>query len=285
MNFIEKLENIQKKNLSNVCVGLDPELLKIPEWFINQYVNSPKSAVLAYCEEVVKATAPFACAFKINSAFFEAQGGAGFTNMAELFNFIQAHYPEHIIIWDAKRGDIGNTAKQYAIAAFEKHNLNADAMTVSPYLGFDSISPYLDYKDKMIFVLCLTSNKGAEDFQMIPIQARAIVPLKNFLFHEVAGKIKEWGFEEQIGMVVGATQAAQLKSIRDIVGPKRVILIPGVGAQGGDLEATIKANNGGLFLINSSRVIIFASKEKDFSQAAAKAAMNLRDQINALKGC
>jgi len=283
MNFIEKLENIQKKNLSNICVGLDPELQKIPDWFLNLHVDSPKSALLAYCEEIVKATAPFACAFKINSAFFEAQGGAGFSAMAELFNFIQTNYPEHIPLWDAKRGDIGNTAKEYAWTAFRQFKV--DGMTVNPYMGFDSISPYLEYKDKMIFVLCLTSNKGAQDFQMIPIQARAIFPPKNFLFHEVAGKIKEWGLEEQIGMVVGATQADQLKSIRDIVGPERVILIPAIGAQGGDLEATMKANDGGRFLINSSRAIIFASKEKDFAQAAAKAAMNLRDQINALKGC
>jgi len=285
MNFIERLKNIQGKNPSDVCVGLDLDIQKIPEWFLNGYLNSAKSGVVAYGEEIVKATAPFACAFKINSAFFEALGSKGFKDMEDLFRFIQKEYPEHLVIWDTKRGDIGNTAKQYAMAAFEKHNLNADAMTVSPYLGFDSISPYLEYKDKMIFVLCLTSNKGAQDFQMIPIQARETIPPNNFLFHEVANKIKEWGLEEQIGMVVGATQAAQLKSIRDIVGPKRVILIPGIGAQGGDLEATVKANNDGLFLINSSRAIVFASKEKDFAQAAAKAAMNLRDQINALKGC
>jgi orotidine-5'-phosphate decarboxylase len=264
MNFVDKLQSITRKNKSLVCVGLDPDPKLMPE----------KLGVYEFNKAIIEATSDLVCAYKPNLAFYEAMGDEG---MSALTNTLKCIPSEVIIIADAKRGDIGNTAKAYAKALFEV--LGADAATLSPYLGFDSIEPFLQYKEKGSIILCRTSNSGAVDFQSLKCETS--VGLKP-LFEIVADKARQWNAANNIGLVVGATYPEELKLIRR-QHPDMPILIPGVGAQGGDVAVTIKngvSPQGDKAIINSSRQILYASKGKDFAEAARKAALALRDEIN-----
>jgi orotidine-5'-phosphate decarboxylase len=267
MNFKEKLSKIVKKNNSLLCIGLDIDKEKIPT---HLFKNSTTPYV-EFNEMIIDATSDFVCAYKLNMAFYEVFGKHGYEILEKTISYIPK---DIIVILDGKRNDIGNTAKMYAKSLFE--GLNADAVTVNPYLGKDSILPFLEYKDKCSFILCRTSNPSAVDFQNLIVS-------KNPLYEIVARKIKEWDNFGNCGAVVGATYPNELKVIRGILGEEIPILIPGVGAQGGDAEKTVKngANkNGEMAIINSSRGIIYASKDETFAEKAKNEAKSLRDEIN-----
>ena len=264
MDFIEKLTNATRENKSLLCVGLDTDPARMPG----------KVSVFEFNNTIIGATTDLVCAYKINLAFYEAQGDEGLDALRRTIKCIPDHIP---IIGDAKRGDIGNTAKAYARAMFD--NLGFDATTVNPYLGFDSIEPFIQYREKGIFILCRTSNAGALDFQSLNCETESG---SRPLFELVALKAKEWNMYCNIGLVVGATYPEELKLIRQSH-PEMPLLIPGIGAQGGDLALTVRYgvnSQGEKAIINSSRQIIYASPEKDFAQAARRAATELRDQIN-----
>ncbi len=264
MNFIEKLINAARMNNSLLCVGLDTDPERIPS----------NVGVLEFNKAIIDATADLVCAYKLNFAFYEALGDEGFDVLKQTAEYI----PDDIVaIGDAKRGDIGNTAKAYARAIFD--NLGFDATTVNPYLGGDSIEPFIQYRDKGVFVLCRTSNAGALDFQSLLFGEGG---KRRPLFEIVAQKASEWNTFGNIGLVVGATYPEELRLIRQSH-PDMPLLIPGIGAQGGDLEQAVRYGvdaSGQKAIINSSRQIIYASHEKDFAEAARKAASSLRDQIN-----
>ena len=264
MNFVDKLNEAGKKNQSLACVGLDTSPELIP----------PGMSVLEFNKSIIDATADLVCAYKPNLAFYEVQGEKG---METLHNTVK-YIPEDIlVIGDAKRGDIGNTSAAYAKALFDHYGF--DAVTVSPFLGFDSLEPFLKYKDKGVIIICRTSNKGAADFQSLLCQYEG---RKRPLYEIVALKASQWNTNNNIGLVVGATYPEELKNIRQ-AHPDMLILIPGVGAQGGDLELAVRygidAHNRGV-IINSSRGIIYASKGTDFADAARRATKALRDEIN-----
>jgi orotidine-5'-phosphate decarboxylase len=265
MRFVEKLLNISKKNNSLLCVGLDTDIEKVPRLLLKK-----EDPVFAFNKKIIDATSDLVCAYKPNLAFYEAIGIKGWEALQKTCEYIPKDIP---LILDAKRGDIGNTSRMYAKAIFE--DLKGDAVTVSPYLGEDSISPFLKYEDKCAFILCLTSNQGAQDFQLQKIEDKPLYEL-------VAEKILQWNEKGNCGLVVGATYPDQLKKIREIVG-KLPILIPGIGAQKGDLEKTIRFGTdkqGNLAIINSSRGIIYASDDDDFADRAREKAKKLRDEIN-----
>ena len=267
MNFLEKLTNATRKNNSLVCVGLDPDVKLMPEGI----------GVYEFNRAIIDATSDLVCAYKPNFAFYEALGDEGIAALKATIKYVPSDIP---VIGDAKRGDIGNTSKAYATALFEVFGL--DAATLSPYLGFDGVEPFLEYKDKGMFILCRTSNTGAVDFQSLKCEAPGGV---QYLYEIVAAKAEEWNKYGNIGLVVGATYPGELKIIRD-AHPNLPFLIPGVGAQGGEIETTVRYGadkNGERAVVNSSRGIIYASKGKDFTQAARKAAMTLRDQLNAFR--
>jgi orotidine-5'-phosphate decarboxylase len=264
MNFINKLNSAVKKNQSLVCVGLDTSPELIPSGM----------SVFEFNKAIIDATADLVCAYKPNIAFYEAQGEEG---LDALYKTVR-HIPKNIpIICDAKRGDIGNTSTAYAKALF--HYFNFDAVTVSPYLGLDSLEPFLNYQEKGIIILCRTSNKGAADFQSLLCQYEGkALPL----YEIVALKASQWNTNHNIGLVVGATYPEELKNIRQ-AHPDMPILIPGVGAQGGDLELAVQygidADKRGI-IINSSRGIIYAVKGKNFADAARRATEIMRNGIN-----
>ena len=265
MNFIEKLTNATKKNKSLLCVGLDPDPKLMPD----------KVGVFEFNKAIIEATADLVCAYKPNLAFYEVLGSEGLDALKQTVKYIPDDIP---VIADAKRGDIGNTAKAYARAIFA--NLNFDATTVNPYLGFDSVEPFIQYTDKGAFILCRTSNAGAADFQSLHCETEehSYRPL----FEIVALKASQWNIYGNIGLVVGATYPEELKLIRNSY-PDMPLLIPGIGAQGGDLASTVRYGvnaKGEGAIINSSRGIIYASRGKDFAQAARQAASSLREQIN-----
>ncbi len=265
MKFVEKLLNISRKNNSLVCVGLDIDLEKIPKHLLEE-----KDPIFAFNQRIIDSTSDLVCAYKPNMAFYEAFGSVGWDALKKTCEYIPQEIP---LIIDAKRGDIGNTAKMYAKAFFE--GLKADAVTVNPYMGKDALSPFLEYEDKCAFVLCLTSNEGAKDFQARIIEGKP-------LYEIVAEKVLSWNEKNNCGLVVGATHPEQLKRIRNIASSLPV-LIPGIGAQAGDIESTVKFGTdkkGELAIINSSRAILYASSEKDFAQAARNEALRLRDLIN-----
>jgi orotidine-5'-phosphate decarboxylase len=264
MNFIDKLNTAVKQNRSLVCVGLDTSPELIPAGM----------SVLDFNKAIIDATADLVCAYKPNIAFYEAQGTKGLDTLYKTLK----HMPKDIpVIIDAKRGDIGNTSAAYAKALFD--DLGADAVTVSPYLGFDSLEPFIKYKDKGVIILCRTSNKGAADFQSLLCEYEGKL---RPLYEIVALKAGKWNTNHNIGLVIGATYPEELKNIR-IAHPDLPILIPGVGAQGGDLELAVRygidAQNRGI-MINSSRGIIYAGKGADFAKAAGRATETLRDDIN-----
>ena len=268
MKFLDKLLEISKKNNSLLCVGLDTDIGKIPEFLLKE--DDP---LFSFNKSIIDATSDLVCAYKPNLAFYESQGVKGWESLKKTCEYIPEHIP---VILDAKRGDIGNTSRMYAKAIFE--DLKGDGVTVSPYLGEDSISPFLAYEDKCAFILCLTSNKGAEDFQLQEINNKP-------LYEIVAEKILSWNEKGNCGLVVGATFPEQLKRIREIVG-KLPILIPGIGAQKGDVEKTVRFgtdDQGNLAVINSSRGIIYASVDENFADSARAKAKELRDTINSFR--
>ncbi len=265
MNFIEKLANAARKNKSLLCVGLDPDPERMPD----------KVGVFEFNKAIIDATADLVCAYKANIAFYEALGKDGLDALKQTVKYVADDIP---VIGDAKRGDIGNTAKAYARAIFDYFNF--DATTVNPYLGFDSVEPFIQYSDKGVFILCRTSNAGAADFQSLLCETEEhdYRPL----FEIVALKASQWNIQGNIGLVVGATYPEELRLIRNSY-PDMPLLIPGIGAQGGDLAATVRYGvnaKGAGAIINSSRGIIYASPGKDFAQAARQAASSLRDRIN-----
>lgn len=262
ISFQEKIKNISETK-KFLCVGLDPRVEQLP----SPFSKDPESFI-KFCQEIISATSQYAGAFKPNMAYFECFGAKGLEILKEIIDFIPK---DKLIILDAKRGDIGETSKAYARMAFEY--FNADSITLSPYMGFDSLSPFFEYDQKGSFLLCLTSNPSAKDFELPK------------LYLEVAAKAQEWNQKNNVGLVVGATQTEQIAQIRSVFssGP---FLIPGVGAQGGDLKESILKGKGkqtgAVPLINASRSILFASKEKDFAMAAAKEAQKLAEQITAV---
>lgn len=264
MTFIDKLLQAGKRNNSLVCVGLDPDPKLMPA----------KIGVYEFNKAIIDATSDLVCAYKPNLAFYEAMGDEGMKAFQNTVKCVPSHIP---VIADAKRGDIGNTSKAYAIALFDV--MGCDAATVNPYLGFDAIEPFLQYADKGTIILCRTSNPSAKDFQSLMCQTPdGFRPL----YEIVADKAQQWNTRGNVGIVVGATYPDELKQIRSRH-PELPILIPGIGAQGGDVAVTVKngvSPKGEKAIINSARQIIYASKELDFAEAARKACLSLRDEIN-----
>lgn len=266
MTFQQKLIRIQKKNDSLVCVGLDSDLEKIPK-----HLLLCKSPAFTFNKAIIDATYDLVCAYKPNIAFYEAEGSRGLKSLKKTLDYLHKNYPEIPVILDAKRGDIGNTNQAYIKLIFDY--LKVDAVTLHPYLGKESLLPFLSLKDKFFFILCRTSNPGAGEFQDLRVKGVK-------LYQYVAGQVvKKWNFNKNVGLVVGATYPQELKEIRKIV-KKMPFLIPGVGKQGGDIQKTVQAAEGGLFLINSSRSIIFASQGKDFAKEARKQTLLLKNIIN-----
>lgn len=260
----EELFNEIKKKQSFLCVGLDPDIDKMPV--------ALQGDLFKFNKAIIDATAQYAVAFKPNLAFYEVQGARGVEAFEKTVAYIKENHPEIFIIADAKRGDIGNTSKMYAKSFFE--TMNVDALTVAPYMGEDSITPFLGYGGKWVVVLALTSNKGSLDFQHITNQEGTP------LFKTVLKKTQQWGNENNMMYVCGATQAGMFTEIRKIA-PRHFLLVPGVGAQGGSLEDVAKygmTDRCGL-LVNSSRGIIHASREDDFAQVAAQKAQEMQQQM------
>lgn len=270
MTFLEKLEVAWAKNNSLLCVGLDPNMDKLP-----QHLRGSKTPFFDFGKAIVDATAGLVCAFKPNSAFYESRGAAGVEELKQTCDYIRQQYPEIPIILDFKRGDIDTTNSHYDKFAFEY--LAVDAVTVQPYEGRRAFQPFLDRKDKGIIVLCRMSNKGSDEFQDMLVDGRK-------LYVRVAEHVRdEWNTNGNCLLVVGATYPAETAEIRQLVGDEMVFLVPGFGAQGGDIEATIQAgitSNGDGLIINSSRAIIYASDGEDFADAARQKALASRDEIN-----
>ncbi|WP_211453254.1 orotidine-5'-phosphate decarboxylase [Collimonas antrihumi] len=271
MTFIEKLSAAWSANNSLLCVGLDPDIAKFPS-----HLQQQPDAIFTFCKEIIDATAATACAFKPQIAYFSAIRAED--QLEAICDYLRTNYPQIPIVMDAKRGDIGATAEQYAREAFERYG--ADAVTVSPYMGFDSVAPYLEWKDRGAIVLCRTSNAGGSDLQFLKVDG---VPLYQHVARLVAEK---WNTNGQCGLVVGATFPQELAQVRSIIGDMP-LLVPGVGAQGGDIQATVNAGktaNGMGMMINSSRAILYAKPDQatgeDFAQAARRVAEETRDAIN-----
>lgn len=272
MTFQEKLAAITKKNNSLVCVGLDSDMAKIPE----RVRTGPKPQA-TFNKAIIYATQDLVCAYKPNTAFYESRGAEGIEDLKNTCDFLRAHYPEIPIIIDAKRGDIGNTNEGYAAFVFDY--LGADAITIHPYLGREAVAPFLERKDKGIIVLCRTSNPGAGELQDLDVGGEP-------LYKTIAAKVsKEWNYNTNCGLVVGATVPEELAIVRQIVG-SMPLLIPGIGAQGGDIEKTVKAGvdaQGGNAMINASRSILFAGSGMDYAVKARGETQTLRDQINSYR--
>ena len=266
-SFIDRLRDRWEYADSLVCVGLDPEPAKFP----SQFAHDP-DAIFNFCRDIVDATAEYACAFKPQIAHFAAAHAEEALRM--LIMHLRFRYPQIPVILDSKRGDIGSTAQHYASEAFDRYC--ADAVTVNPYLGRDSVQPFLDRTDKGVVILCRTSNAGAGDLQDMLIAGRP-------LYQHVAEKIaREWNANHNCARVVGATWPEQLREVRAIVGDMP-FLVPGIGAQGGDVAAVVsnaKTADGTGLIVSSSRAILYASQGDDYAQAAARAAQALRDDIN-----
>ena len=272
MNFISQLQTAWQDNNSLLCVGLDPAPEKLP---LHLRERPIEQAFTEFCIAIIDATAAYACAFKPQIAYFAAHRAEA--ALETIIQYSRTHYPHIPVILDAKRGDIGSTAEQYAIEAFERYR--ADAVTVNPYMGFDSVQPYLAYPDKGVIILCRTSNAGGSDLQFLQV---GNTPLYQVVAHKVA---HEWNTSGQCALVVGATFPNEIKEVRDIVGDMP-LLIPGIGAQGGDLAATMQAGQTSMgtgVMINSSRAIIYASAGEDFAQAATQVARDTQQAINALR--
>lgn len=261
MNVLEKYFRAVEAKNSRLCVGLDTTLEKIPHTLASRGIDG----MYKFNRQIIKATAPYAACYKINLAFYEQYGAEGF----ELVKKTLAQIPDDIVtIADAKRGDIGNTSKAYARAVFD--DLKADAVTVSPYMGSDSVEPFL-FGDKFVFVLALTSNVGSGDFQRLESNGKP-------LFMHVIEKSCTWAPESKLGFVVGATHPDEIAEIRKVI-PERLLLIPGVGTQGGDLEGTRKANGTSPYTINVSRDILYRTRNEDFAELAGERAKYYAEQM------
>ena len=270
MNKQQLFEQIKLKR-SFLCIGLDTDIQKIP-----RFLNDTSDPTFAFNKEIIDSTHDLCVAYKPNLAFYESQGVAGWISLEKTVRYIREKYPEQFIIADAKRGDIGNTSNLYARAFFE--HMDFDAVTVAPYMGEDSIKPFMTYLDRWVIVLALTSNKGAADFQY----------LKNAetgeqLFETVLKKSQTWGTTDNMMYVVGATKAEKLEEIRELV-PDHFLLVPGVGAQGGSLQEVAKfgMNDRCGLLVNSSRQIIYASDGEDFAEKARNEAINVQLEMEEL---
>ncbi|MFM2340829.1 MAG: orotidine-5-phosphate decarboxylase [Pseudomonadota bacterium] len=273
MTFTTQLARATQLNQSLLCVGLDPEPSKFPGAWAGD-----ASRIFDFCAAIVDATKDLVCAFKPQIAYFAAHRAED--QLERLMAHMKAVAPEVPVILDAKRGDIGSTAEQYAREAFVR--FQADAVTLSPFMGRDTIDPFLAYPDKGVILLCRTSNPGGNDWQM---QRLADVPGQPQLFEHLAHLAQTaWNRTGQIGLVVGATFPAEIARVREIA-PTLPLLIPGVGAQGGDAEATVKAGltAQGTIVVNSSRAVLYASRGEDFAEAARRVAMATRDQLNAAR--
>jgi len=269
MNYQQLVEQINAKG-SFLCVGLDSDPAKLPAHLLGN-----EDPVYEFNRAIIDATAPYTIAYKPNLAFYEASGVSGWVSLERTIRYIREKYPEMFIIADAKRGDIGNTSKLYARSFFE--HLDVDAITVAPYMGQDSVTPFLGYAGKWVILLALTSNPGSRDFQLTENNDGKRI------FEEVIDKSQEWAGPEEMMYVVGATQGSMFADIRRHA-PKHFLLVPGVGAQGGSLEEVCKygmTDNCGL-IVNSSRGIIFASSGTDFAEAAKREASKLAAQMREL---
>lgn len=266
MNREQLIKQIFTKK-SFLCVGLDTDLNKMPEC-----IKNSEDPIFAFNKAIIDATAPYCVSYKPNLAFYECYGLKGLASFEKTISYLKKFYPEHLIIADAKRGDIGNTSAMYAKTFFDEYNV--DALTVAPYMGEDSITPFLEYDNKWVIVLALTSNKGSHDFQLTQDQNG------ERLFEKVLRRTQNWGTIENMMYVVGATQGEMFKDIRKCA-PQHFLLVPGVGAQGGSLQDVCKygMNKDCGLLVNSSRGIIYASKDENFAEAAAEKAKELQKEM------
>ena len=273
MRFLDQLKAAESRNHSMLCVGLDPDPAKFPA-----HLQGDPRKIYDFCAAIVDATADLVIAFKPQIAYFAAHRAE--QQLEQLVMHIRRSAPDVPVILDAKRGDIGSTAEQYAIEAFERYG--ADAVTLSPFMGFDSVLPYLKHEGKGAFLLCRTSNPGGDDLQAQRLSSVVGNPL---LFEHVAGLAQgPWNVNGQLGLVVGATYPAEIEAVRRVA-PNVPLLIPGVGAQGGDAAATVRAGwrADGPIVVNSSRAILYASNGTDFAQAAQREARKTRDLLNAAR--
>ncbi len=271
MTFIEKLQARWAQSQSLLCVGLDPDANRLPD-----HLKGKDDAFYQFCTAIVDATAPYACSFKPQIAYFASIGAED--QLQAIIAYIRENHPCIPVVLDSKRGDIGSTAKHYAREAYER--FNADAVTLSPYMGFDSVEPYLEYTDRGAILLCRTSNKGGNDIQMLTVDG---TPIYQHVARLAAGP---WNTNGQLGLVVGATYPNEIAQVRNIVGDMP-LLVPGVGAQGGDVKACVNAGITGEktgMMINSSRAILYADASENFAQAAALVAQETMRQINAARG-
>ena len=267
MNRSELVNQIKTKR-SFLCVGLDTDLKKMPEHLLKE-----EDTIFAFNKAIIDATADYCVSYKPNLAFYEAFGVKGLISFEKTIKYLKENYPNHFIVADAKRGDIGNTSAMYARTFFEEYDV--DSLTVAPYMGEDSVTPFLGYQDKWVILLALTSNKGSHDFQLTEdVNGER-------LFEKVLHTSQNWGNADNMMYVVGATQGRMFEDIRKIV-PNHFLLVPGVGAQGGSLEEVCKygMNKDCGLLVNSSRGIIYASKGEDFAEQAAKNAKELQQQMD-----
>jgi len=269
MNFIDKLTAAWHRNDSLLCVGLDPDVARFPA-----HLRDRPDGIVEFCKAIIDATADLACAFKPQIAYFAALGAED--QLEAICRYLGERYPHIPLILDAKRGDIGATAHQYAREAFDRYG--ADAVTVNPYMGFDSVEPYMEWQDRGVIVLCRTSNAGGSDLQFLDVGGQ---PLYQHVARLVADK---WNKNGQCALVVGATFPDELAQVRSIVGDMP-LLVPGIGAQGGDIEATVRSGRtaaGTGMMINSSRAILYAQPQgdEDFAAAARRVALETRDAIN-----
>ena len=273
MTFLDMLRDATTRNDSMLCVGLDPEPSRFPEG-----MRGDPHRIYDFCAAIVDATADLVCAFKPQIAYFAAHGAED--QLERLMQHMRCNAPHVPVILDAKRGDIGSTAQQYAREAFERYG--ADAVTLSPFMGWDSVQPYLEYHGKGAFLLCRTSNPGGDDLQA---QRLASVPGQPLVYEHIAALAQgPWNKNGQLGLVVGATYPHEIERVRALA-PTLPLLIPGVGAQGGDAVATVRAGlrAQGPIIVNSSRAILYAANGPDFAQAARQAAQHTRDTLNAAR--
>lgn len=265
--FLEKLRHAWKQNQSLLCVGLDPDLAKFPE-----HIRKSPEPYFAFAKEIIDTTADLVCAYKPQIAYYAAAGAEA--ELSKTISYIKDRYPTIPVILDSKRGDIGSTAEMYAQESFDRYK--ADAVTVNPYLGTDSLEPFYRRKDKGTIILCRTSNSGAVDLQNLVVEGKP-------LYQRVAEKAsKDWNANQNLLLVLGATYPKEISEVRAIA-PTIPFLVPGVGAQGGDVRAVVEAGktqDGTGLVINSSRAILYASNKEDFAQAARKVAQATRDEIN-----
>ncbi len=266
-SFNQQIAAASKRNQSLLCVGLDPDISKFPENVLRE-----EYPIFAFNRAIIESTHDLVCAYKPQIAFYAAPRAEDQLEMT--IEFIKEHCPHIPVILDAKRGDVGSTATQYASEAFSRYS--ADAVTVNPYLGLDSIQPFLDHTDKGVIILCHTSNKGAKDIQELHVN-------DIFLYEKIAMlAAHEWNFNQNIGLVIGGTYPQALAKIRAIIGDM-LLLVPGVGVQGAQIESVVthgKTAQGGGLIISASRSILYASHKEDFAKASRVAALHLRDEIN-----